>query len=244
MHTFFLAPHYWKPPYLLDGQEAVHLIKVLRAKPGTTIKVLDGQGRLGLFKLEQVKKRKAYLQPVKIWTQDKPNKKLYLAIGWTKSSRRAWILEKAVELKAWKIIFWPGEFSQGRPGQTPKENWRNRLIAAAKQCQNPWLPEVLNLSGLSELIHYAQNFKQKIVLWEKCPPENIITGQDICKEEKNLVVIGPEGGLSAAEVKELTQNGFKTFSLGTSILRWETAAIVCLSLHYLELENANHLSGV
>ena len=239
MHTFYLAPQNWKPPYILEGQEAIHLIRVLRAKPGTTIKLLDGKGRLGLFKLDQVKKKKAYLQPLKIWSQEKPHQRLYLALGWNKSGRRSWLLEKAVELRAWKIIFWPGQFSQGRPTQMPKENWMNRLIAAAKQCQNPWLPEILNLPGLSELIHYGRNFKQKIVLWEKCAPENIITGQDLSREEENLVVIGPEGGLSAEEVKKLTQNGFKIFSLGTSILRWETAAMICLGLHYLEQEKSS-----
>jgi len=241
MHTFYLAPQNWKPPYILEGQEAIHLIKVLRIQPGTTVKLLDGKGRLGLFKLEQVKKKKAYLQPVKIWSQDTPVKKISLALGWNRSIRRSLILEKAVELKAWQIIFWRGQFSQGRPAGAPKDNWMNRLIAAAKQSQNPWLPEILNLSGLSELIHYAKHFKQKIVLWEKCSPENILTGQDLSREEKNLVVIGPEGGLSMDEINKLTQNGFQIFSLGTSVLRWETAAILCLGLHYLEQEKEEAL---
>lgn len=234
LNTFYLAPERWEPPFVLDGSEAKHLLKVLRAKPGTQIRLFDGQGRSGLFLIKETTKHQATLELVEDLRTPAPDGRLTLAIGWNKTSRRAWILEKAVELQAQDIIFWQAEFSQGNVPASPKDSWNERFVAAAKQCGNVWLPNLATLpQGTSGLLELAKGHDNNIVLYEgEGEASRLFTPP--APEQKTLLVIGPEGGFSSSEVTALVQAGFQTAGLGQSILRWETAALLALGIVYIE----------
>jgi 16S rRNA (uracil1498-N3)-methyltransferase len=233
LNSFYLSPDKWQKPFTLQDGEARHMLKVLRTPVGETVRIFDGQGRSGLFELLEATKSKAVLAPLsEEFLEDSRN--LTLAIGWNKSSRRGWILEKAVELGCRSIIFFQAERSQGKIPDKSKEKWQDALITAAKQCGNVWLPEIKTIGGgIDGLTEISGEFDNKTVLWENQGKDSLFNPADFSKGQ-SIVVIGPEGGLSKLEVSKIELNGFKPLSLGTSILRWETAAVLCLSACYLE----------
>ncbi len=242
LNSFHLPPESWPAdpdgPFVLDGAEARHLLKVLRAAPGERLRLFDGQGREGLFLLERAEGGRALLAPQSVVTLPEPADRLVLALGWHKSGRRDWLLEKAVELGARGLAFWRGARSQGDPPAAPKDTWQDKLVQAAKQCGAAWLPQLIVIpDGIDGLAAFAQGFDQCYLCWEKAearclpPPGSLGRG-------RVLVALGPEGGLEEAEADRLLTAGFRPLSLGSSILRWETAALLCMGLAHLDRSRA------
>jgi 16S rRNA (uracil1498-N3)-methyltransferase len=232
--TFYLPPADWREPYILQGREAKHAAKVMRLSAGDRIRLMDGRGSSGEFEISAASKSKLDLKPVEITSHAEPDCRIHLAVGWVKSARRAWLMEKAVELGAWGLIFWQGEHSQGRVPGEPKETWHEKLAEAMKQCGNPWLPELDVLTdGVAQLAEYASGFDRRYLLLESREPENspqLIDPGKAGAPGDTLLAVGPEGGISEHESKTLIDSGFAPVSLGRRILRYETAAITALAL--------------
>lgn len=243
MHTFFLEPEKWNTPYTLEGQEARHLGKVLRLRPGDQVRLLDGAGRSGEFSIAAIAKNSVELELLREEHYEKPAPRCFLATAYTKAARRGWLLEKAVELEAAGIWFWQAEHSQAKVPDAGKENWREQLIAGAKQCLNPHLPELRTFAGgAAALAAEFAKFDKTFLLWEGEASDNMLTLSDLTPARPEagrdgqapslLFVMGPEGGLSAKEVALFRERGARALSLGRRILRWETAALLCLGLSY------------
>ena len=252
LNSYHLPPTLWPGPETprvrLEGPEARHLLGVLRAKPGDTLRLFDGQGRFGLFSIASVSgKDKAELVALSLDSEPRPTSGLVLALGWNKSSRRDWVLEKAVELDALGLLFWTAARSQGEPPPVVKDSWREKCVQAAKQCGSAWLPDLgVASGGVEGLVRVAAEpdgcYAGLYMLDEAAPqdsadalpdPANLATG-------RNLVVIGPEGGLERRETELLAQAGFQALSLGPRPLRWETAALYCLGLAHFAARTREH----
>lgn len=232
--TFFLEPDKWQVPFNLTGAEAHHLSKVMRIKPGQKIRLINGQGLTGVFTVQEISKRQVSLSVEETRTWPEPPSKIYLALAWNKSFRRSWLLEKAVELGVWKIILWQARHSQGRTRDAVQDNWQAKMIAGAKQCENPWLPQLEFMhGGTDELIDSSKNLSSRILLWEEEKTAMLMDYYQQHRPLEKIIVVGPEGGLAPEEVNYLTRAGFTSLSLGSRILRWETAALAPLFLDML-----------
>ena len=238
VRTFFLEPDLWHEPYELDASESHHLTRVLRIREGEDVRVLDGRGREGRFRVLPYKKnaKAVALRLLDEWTYPEPESKVILAAGWTKAARRGWILEKAVEFEASGIWLWQAERSQFPVPSDIKESWQGQLAAGAKQCRNPWLPELRTMpGGVDELIALAEELgcEHRHVLVESGHKSVMsLTPDTLGQPGRTLCVVGPEGGFTAQEVEKLTRAGFLPATLGERVLRWETAAVLCLGLHW------------
>lgn len=233
MRSFFLEASLWREPYIIDGQEARHIAKVLRMKAGERIQLMDGAGRSGEFELVSVKPAAVSCSPVSITEHPRPLGRAWLAAAYTKAARRSFMLEKSVELEAGGVWFWQAEFSQTKVPEDAKDKWQAELVAGTKQSGNPWLPELRTLPrGAAELCEAAQGFKQRFLLWEDAGHGQMLKPQDLEPAEDALFVMGPEGGLSEQEVALFIAQGFRPVSLGRRVLRWETAAVLCLGLSW------------
>lgn len=229
LNSFYLPPALWREPFLLEDEEARHLIRVLRARPGDTVRLFDGRGRWGLFRINAVNKKTAELAVLSEARAPVPTAGLTLAVGWSKSLRRGYLLEKAVELGAVAVWFWRAERSQGEiPGGT--ETWERQTIAAAKQCGALWTPEVRAMSGAPALLRTADTFANRVLCWEK-EETAMIRPDDLTHPAGTIAVIGPEGGLTEDEARIFREHGFISRTLGPHVLRFETAALLLLSLH-------------
>ncbi|MFK4765028.1 16S rRNA (uracil(1498)-N(3))-methyltransferase [Desulfobaculum sp. SPO524] len=233
MKTFYMHPDDWREPYVLTGPEAHHLSRVLRLKPGEEVRLFDGCGATGTFEIVSVSKSRAELLPKHIEHIDPPANPVTLALGWAKGIRRGWLLEKAVELQAGGLVFWQAGRSQGRVPAGGKESWDTKLIAGAKQCGNPFLPEIHTCpGGVQDLIALGKDYDHRFLLWEDLSRPAVLDYPAVSTPGSVLCVLGPEGGFAPGEAEALVDAGFTPVSLGGSILRWETAALVCLSLFW------------
>lgn len=244
MRSFFLAPEQWPEndqEAVLDGAEARHLLKVLRAAPGDTIRLFDGAGREGRFEITGCDKVRARLRPLDVRTVPQPERRTVLALGWSKAVRRGWLLEKAVELEATGIWFYQADRTQGRVPAEVKENWSGQLVAGAKQSANPWLPVLRTLpEGVHGLAAAATDFDLACLLWEDQAQPQLLDHTRLRDTRSVLFVLGPEGGFSPREIDTLAQSAFLPVSLGDRILRWETAALLCLGLRWWSGQKPMH----
>ncbi len=256
LNSYHLPPGLWpgpeSPHARLEGPEARHLLGVLRAKPGDTLRLFDGQGRFGLFTLASaIGKDRADLLAQSLDSEPRPTSGLVLALGWNKSSRRDWVLEKAVELDALGLLFWAAARSQGEPPPVVKDSWREKCVQAAKQCGSAWLPELgIVAGGVEGLVRvaaepgigYDGGYAGLYMLDEAAPLDSVDALPDPLRlaTGKNLVVIGPEGGLERREAERLARAGFQALSLGPRPLRWETAALYCLGLAHFAARTREH----
>lgn len=151
------------------------------------------------------------------------------------------MLEKSVELRAASVVFWQAARSQGRVPEHPKETWKDQCIAAAKQCGNPWLPALETVpGGVRELIGKSAAFSRRVVLWENSALRSMFDPGNMPVANDIFLVLGPEGGLTRDEVELFEDAGFTPLSLGRSVLRWETAALLCLGLLYWREEKKTY----
>ncbi len=232
LNSFYCPPDQWSEPFVLDSSETQHLIKVLRTPIGATVRLFDGQGREGLFRLVSADRKGALLERLSETFSDRPKSGLVVAVGWNKADRRDWLLEKAVELEAAGLWFWQASRSQGHIPDQPKDSWHPKLVAAAKQSANPWLPELATFSNMNSLVEAAQSYSRRFLLWEAQGKQLIDPVLDLGGQDNVLMVLGPEGGLENAEAEALIKAGFMTRSLGNRILRWETAALLGMGLAF------------
>ncbi len=236
--AFYLAPGAWPESVcdtcILDGQEAQHMHHVLRMREGEHVLLLDGVGRQAHCHIEKSSKREARLRVDDIQYFQRPSSLPVMALAFSKATRRGFFMEKAVELGVHEVWLWQGDNSQGRLPREVKEHWQGQCIAAMKQCKNPWLPAVRLLSdGVQGLVEKSAEAEHKFLPWEmqegRVP---MLTANMLGKEGLSVYGIGPEGGFSERELGLLTTANFLPVSLGKRILRCETAALLCLGLHW------------
>lgn len=243
LNTFYIDPDHWSGSVVgeicvLEGSEARHMLKVLRTPVGGRVRLIDGRGHEAVCTLVSSSKNKAELEIESANQVQAPVGRPALALGWNKSARRGWLLEKAVELGAGAIVFWQAEYSQGRVPDKPKKTWIEKCAAAAKQCGSLWFPEFITLSGgPGQLAEFAQGFDERYLLWESGRAKTMLR-PEMLLSSKPLLAVGPEGGIAQAEAEVFISSGFQAVTLGESIFRWETAALLCLSMAYWARQNA------
>lgn len=154
-----------------------------------------------------------------------------LGIGISRGERFDWVLQKATELGVNRITPLLTERTEvklnGDRLQKKLQHWQQIAISACEQCQRNRLPEIASPQRLdSWLSEAAQNTGLKLVLHHRSE-QSLAEHQS---PERVTLLIGPEGGLSEAEIQTAEQRGFSALSLGPRVLRTETAPVVALSL--------------
>ena len=209
---------------VLSERNHHYLSRVLRAKTEQTIELFDGNGRTCQATITDISKRETTAQILTI--SDTPDRRLpvTLAIALIKSDRFDWALQKATELGVTAIQPIITQFTDSPPKADRLEkkwnHWHEILVSACEQSENNWLPILNKPISLHELSLDEQSVFAH--------PSSETTQVDPL--QKTLLLIGPEGGFSEAEVDSLQKKQVKPMSLGPRILRTETAAIVGLTL--------------
>ena len=233
MHTFYLPAADWGAQATLPLAEAKHAAQVLRLPQGETVRLLDGQGREGLFRLASVGKKTVVVHLLEETIHQPPAARAVIALALSKAVRRGFFMEKAVELGAHEIWLWQGDHSQGRLPNDAAESYEGQMIAGIKQSGNPWMPQVRACpKGIAEVISLAATADHRLLPWEQQHDVPLLGLENMGKAGVTVYVIGPEGGFSERELGLLRGADFLPVSLGQRILRCETAATLCLGLHW------------
>lgn len=242
MPAFYLAPGDWGGALRLVGEEARHA-HVLRLRQGERIMLLDGAGKSAICEIEKPGRREIGLRLLEAWQTPAPVSRAIIALALSKAVRRGFFLEKAAELGAWEIWLWQAQRSQGRLEQKLIAACEAQVRAGAKQCHNPWFPGIRSFATLPELLAASQAAQWKLLPWEEKAGLAMPGQGQLARPGATMFAIGPEGGIAADEADMFKDAGFEPVSLGERLLRCETAATLCLGLHWWAAQRALAAGG-
>ncbi len=223
MHHFY-APQLAEGINELTHEESKHCIKVLRMQMGDKISLTDGMGTRYLAELENEDHRACMLKILSATKQEKPEKfSIHIAFSPVKQNdRNEWFLEKATELGVDEISILICEHSERQ--KINMERYSRIMVEALKQSLSNYLPDLnepvsfadfIALNKSSNLFFaHCQNGKKK-----KLNELFVNASGDV------IVMIGPEGDFSAAEINKIREMNLTELSLGQQRLRTETAAM-------------------
>lgn len=229
MHLFYI-PDISADLQLLPPEESAHCVKVLRLKQGDTIYLTDGLG--GLFKTSILvdHPKKCIIKVIESQQNvGKRDFKIHLAVAPTKNINRfEWFLEKATEIGIDEIT--PLLCTHSERKIIKPERLKKIITAAMKQSLKTYHPNLNKITSFDRFVHMAEG-EQKFIAY--CSESYTNHLKDKYTKGKNIIVlIGPEGDFSPAEVEVAIKNGYQPISLGPSRLRTETAAVVaCLTVN-------------
>jgi 16S rRNA (uracil1498-N3)-methyltransferase len=240
---FYIPPHAWNPDRLaLDAGEMHHALDVLRVKAGDRATVFNGQGVEATVEFAKVDRDRITLRKIQVSKTAPVACEITLAQAVPKGKNMDLIVEKATELGASVIAPLLSERTVVRCDEdealSKREKWQRVAIEAAKQCGRNWLPRVAKPVPPKEF--FGQGEKYELMLIASLQPGAVsvkqVLGELAPKRPRNaLVLVGPEGDFTPAEVNLAQSHGCRPISLGPIILRTETAAIYCLSVLAHEL---------
>jgi len=223
----------------LRGSEAHHLRNVLRAEPGRIVELIDGSGRVWRAVVNKCEESSVDLCKVELLETPAATARLGLIQSLCKADRLEWILEKCTEIGIDDIYLLEAARSIAR---IPRERfdskmsrWEKIILAAAKQSRRSTLPVLHPPSSLSFLCRELPP-GLKILLSENQRATGLRSILRSATWQHAVFCIGPEGGWTEAEHRELVGSGFRPASLGHQILRTETAALVAAAILKYERE--------
>lgn len=242
MHHFFVQPKDIDDrTVIIKGDDVRHITRSLRLNIEDEISVADGKGTKYLAELIEFNEdfvKAKILEKFKVEVE--PKTKVTLVQGLPKSKKMDLIVQKCTEVGIQEIV--PVDTKRTIVNLKPKkaqrrqERWQKIAEEAAKQSQRAKIPEVKELSKFNEIIDTFDEYDLVLIPWEdedsQGLKEVLLSNSNA---EKIMIIIGPEGGLSAEEVVQVKAAGAKSVTLGPRILRTETAGIATLSMVLYEL---------
>lgn len=217
----------------LSAEEATHATKVLRLKEGSEICVTNGKGSLYYGTLSSFDKNGADVWVHKTEDVQLLFRHLHIAIAPTKNTDRIeWFLEKATEFGVGQITPVICDRSERRELRT--DRLKKILATAMKQSLRPWLPVLHEAVPFKKFVKETSVTQRFIAHCEKTEKKELYHQLDV--EQESVVLIGPEGDFSPAEIELARSSGFQAVSLGESRLRTETAGIAVAHLFAIKSE--------
>ena len=243
MPRFFIPPVAWKIDDLaLEGAEAHHCRDVLRLAKGDRATVFNGRGVEATVEIGPGERERI---PLKVLHQSRtPPLPSHITLGQAipKGKNMELIIEKATELGASSIAPLISERTivQLETGDAlrKQEKWERVTIEAAKQCGQNWLPEIQIPRTPKAFFEAAPKFDLMLIAslqQDALHLKRILAEYGPQSPARALVLVGPEGDFTPAELALAKSAGCRPMTLGPIILRTETAAIYCLSVLSHEL---------
>ena len=241
----YVDPAAWRADEMeLAEAEVHHLHTVLRARVGDRVTLFDGRGHSAEAELLRLDRRGARLRVLQQHVREAPAVELVLIQGIPREQKMDLVVQKATELGVTRIL--PVQTDHAvmrlRPDNedAKRERWQKIALNAAKQCGSDWLPAVAPVQDLATCL----STMPRVDLFLLCSldpdarPLREIIGQAREAHPRSLaVLVGPEGDLSGAERAAARNAGARSASLGSLVLRSETAALYVLSVLAYEFRN-------
>ena len=243
MHRFYLPPEACEETSLrLEGREAHHALHVLRLREQDAIEILDGCGGRYQCRVAQREKQRLILSVESKSMTPAPPWRLTLLAAVTKSKALDMIVQKATELGVSRLVPLITERVVVKTSEDRfnLDKWRWVAIDSIKQCGSPWLPAMEPPVTLARFIERRESFDLSWVasLVSSQHPRKTIDSFRLDQQRPPRSVsvwIGPEGDFKEKEIRAITDAGAQPISLGSLVLRADTAAIYCLSVLNYEL---------
>ena len=218
----------------LNGDDAEHLTRVLRAEPGQQYEISDGAG-LYLAEIVDARKRAVKFRVLETLPVPEPAVRIKLLASLIKFERFEWMVEKATELGVDTIV--PVQSALSEKGlelaaRKRIERWARVARAAGQQCRRVHLPQILAPVTFREALRAEARARFYLEETPGCPPLlnelQALPGRQ--PGEAIAILVGPEGGWTDRERADLEAAKWTGVTLGSNILRAETAALTAVSL--------------
>jgi 16S rRNA (uracil1498-N3)-methyltransferase len=209
---------------------------VLRLRAGDSIAAFDGAGHEWHLRLIRVSSQQVQAEIIASQLADTTAlAPVLLGQAWPKSTKMDLIVEKCSELGLTTLVPLYTERTVVReaPERLPARiaRWQRIAEAAAQQCGRHTLLDIQTPQSLADFCQHSPTVATKILCWEGETQAGIRQVLESRRDaESYVVLIGPEGGWTRAEVELARTHGFVPVSLGPRVLRTETAAIAITSL--------------
>jgi 16S rRNA (uracil1498-N3)-methyltransferase len=215
----------------LRGAELRHLRDALRLGAGARVTLFDGEGGIFLAEVASIGRSAAELDVLgSIESRAESQLSLALAVAIAKGAKLDWVVEKATELGASRLLPFTSERTIAERSDFAERlrRWRRIASAAAAQCGRAVCPEIRDVTTLAGVLGGGAEHDRRVLFWEegRAPVAEAPNGE----VRSALVVTGPEGGFTSDEAALAEAAGFTLASLGPRILRAETAAVAAVTL--------------
>ena len=207
-------------PDLLPKDEQHHIFRVIRAKPGEKIMLIDGRGT----RAETILEKDKSFTVLNIEKCPAPNIRLHLFTAPPRRQKIDRMLEQCSEIGITSVTLLKTERSISAPEKkSAVTRMKKHLIEGCKQAHNPFLPELnpelLSLNtALEKTANFAGRFYGAVSDGNSKYPENI--------EGDAAWFVGPEGGFTQQEEETMRNTGILPLKLGPWVMRIETAAVI------------------
>ena len=227
--------------FTVAGDDARHLSQVLRMRAGETLRVSTQAGDNYLCEIVALNKTEVTLRVLEKMASTELEKRIYLFQAIPKGDRMETVIEKAVELGVYEII--PVEMKycvvklDDKKKASRLKRYQSIAEAAAKQSKRSSIPKIHDFMTYAEAVAYARQCDTCIVPYE-CAEGMEATKRVLTKmadASSISIMIGPEGGFADEEI-EAVRDEMDVISLGSRILRTDTAAITTMSMVMLAIE--------
>ncbi|MBE7002042.1 MAG: 16S rRNA (uracil(1498)-N(3))-methyltransferase [Ruminococcaceae bacterium] len=234
MARFFVKPEEMQSNFfVLTGENAAHA-KVLRLKCGEEVLVCDGLGQECLCTISDfsdgqvslvVKHRQA--------SASEPKVRVSVYMAFSKGDKLEHVIQKATELGAFEIVAFPSSRCVSKPDEKSiakkLERWQKIAASAAEQSGRGIIPKVLTVDSYHAALQRASEADKAILFYENERATTLRMALENGSFSSISLLTGPEGGLEEREVEMAKDMGIHICTLGSRILRCETAPLCALS---------------
>lgn len=212
----------------LSGDEAHHAVSVMRLTIGEQIKIADGSGNWVSGTITEVGKKNLKIEIADRGSTNSGKPELIVVQAVTKSDRTKELLELLTVAGADQIIPWQAERCISKWQDDSAAKWQVSIKEAAKQARRVKLPALSDAVSTNQLVKLFNTMDKAIILHESAT--NKISEINLSNEmERIFIVIGPEGGITDAEITQLASVGAVTARMGDLVLRSAHAGFAALA---------------
>lgn len=238
MQRYFVSKNN-KNQFILSESDTYHITKVMRMNLGDQIEIVYNNTTY----ICEITCLTPYVEAFiikEVLERNELNCMVTIVQSLVKEQKMDYILQKTTELGVFRIIPYQAERSLIKLGQKQDkkiERWQNIVKEAAEQSKRNQIPIVERPINLSELVN-LKDYDIKFLCTVNETSQNIKKLlSKLSRSVRILFVIGPEGGFTEKEESMLLKNGFVPLSLGSSVLRTETASTFIMSvIRYIDME--------
>lgn len=216
----------------LEGAEAKHAVTVNRSRAGDEIRIGNGRGLVVTGVVETLEPGRLNVRVSAVTVEDEATPRLVLVQALAKGDRDEMAIQAATELGVSAIIPWAAARSvsrwEGMKKEKGRTRWETIVREASKQSIRSFVAPVHPIAATADLEQLAAT--ARVVLLDPTASERL-SSLDVAGETRDvLLVVGPEGGISDAELATLTAAGAVRARLGDTVLRTSSAGPAALAV--------------
>jgi len=226
-NRFYLSQPVADGKATLSDDQAHHLSRVMRAKPGDEAVLFDGFGNEYAATIEDVSKKNITLTIDSTTSvPDRNQPEVVVACALPKGDRQKFLIEKLVELGANRFVPLKTQRSVAEASSKALERIEKQVVEASKQCRRNWLMQVDAQETVESLTGAFADFEgSRLVADPYASSHDLLLNADPC-----VIAVGPEGGFSEDEATIFSENNWTPVCFSPNVLRIETAAAAAVAI--------------